>query len=146
MKKPLILLTVLGATLLSGGYLLGQAGAPAAAPKPQRLVRVSTLKSVEANQEFQANVQIIQAKRQQLIEVTATMEKETNAAKKKELKAKADELLARLNEDNQKMFKAYGFTLERNYTMVPEVTHIYMIVTEEEAARYEKAAAAGAKK
>lgn len=147
MKKSLLLISALGASLLTGGYLLGQASAsnsitaPAAASKPQRLVRVSTLKTIEANQEFQNNVQIMQAMRQQVIEATTAMEKETNASKKKELKAKADELLARLNENNQKMLKAYGFTLERSYTVVAEVAHIYMVVTDEEAARFEKATA-----
>ena len=148
MKKTLLILPVLGALLLSGGYLMGQAGAPASttAPKPQRLIRVSTLRTVEANQEFQTNVQILQAKRQQVLEANTALERETNAAKKKELKAKVDDLLSKLNDDNQKMFKAYGFSLERNYTLVPEVAHIYMLVSEEEAVRFEKAAAAAPKK
>ncbi len=152
MKKSLLILSILGASLLSGGYLLGQAGGSAsntpagATSKPQRLIRVSTLRTVEANQEFQTNVQVMQAKRQQLIEANTAVEKETNAAKKKELKAKLDDLLGKLNEDNQKMFKAYGFSLERNYTLVPEVAHIYMLVSEEEAVRFEKAAAAAQKK
>ena len=152
MKKSLIILSALGASLLSGGYLLGQAGGSAsnivagAAPKQQRLIRVSTLRTAEAVQEFQGNVQVIQAKRQQLIEANAAMEKETNAAKKKELKAKVDDLFAKLNEDNQKMLKAYGFSIERNYILVPEVAHIDMLVSEEEAVRFQKAAAAAPKK
>ncbi len=151
MKKSLVLTTAaLGAALLAGLGLFAQSGGSnsilqSAAPAT-RPVLVSTLRTVEANKEFQTNVQIMQAKRQQVIETGAALEKETDAAKKKELKAKLDDLLVKLNEDNQKMIKAYGFSLERNYVLVPEVAHVYMIVTEEEAARFEKAAAQAAKK
>ncbi|MBL9186656.1 MAG: hypothetical protein JNK23_04195 [Opitutaceae bacterium] len=144
MKKSLLVLLATGFALLSGGPLLAQA--PSTAPKQQRLIRVSTLNSVEANQEFQNNVQVMHARRQELIEANTAMEKETNASKKKELKTKVDALLAKLSEDNQKMMKAYGFTLERNYTIVPVVSHVYMMVTEEEAAKFEKEQAAAAKK
>ena len=48
------------------------------------------------NREFQANVQLLQAQRQQAVELNSAMEKETNATKKKELKAKVDEMMAKL--------------------------------------------------
>ena len=69
------------------------AAAPAA-PQQQKLVRVATLKSVEANREFQNNVQLLQAQRQQAVELGTALEKEPNAAKKKELKTKVDDLNA----------------------------------------------------
>ncbi len=118
----------------------------AAAPQQQKLVRVATLKTIEANREFQANVQILQAQRQQAIELNAAADKETNAAKKKELKAKVDALMVQLNENNEKMVKAYGFSLSRNYTLVTEVAHIYMFVSDEEAAKIDKEQAAAAAK
>ncbi len=118
-------------------------GAPAQ-EKQQKLVKVSTLTTAEANQEFQRNVQIVQAQRQAVIELNQAFEKETNAAKKKEAKAKLDEKLKELNDNNQKMIKAYGFSLDRNYTMVIETSHIYMFVSDEEAAKFEKEAAAAA--
>lgn len=124
------------------------AAAPAA-PQQQKLVRVATLKSVEANREFQNNVQLLQAQRQQAVELGTALEKEPNAAKKKELKTKVDELMAKLNENNEKMVKAYGFSLNRNYSMIVETSHIYMFVSDEEAAKLEKeqaAAEAAAKK
>ena len=37
------------------------------------------------------------------------------------------------------MQKAYGFSLSRNYTMEIETAHIYMQVTDEEAARVDAA-------
>jgi hypothetical protein len=151
MKKSLPLLAALGASLLTAGYLLGQAGssittAGAAAPKPQKLVRVSTLKTVEQNREFQANVNLVQQQRQAAIELNSAMEKATDAKKKAEFKQQLDTVLARLTENNDKMQKAYGFSLSRNYSLEIEVAHIYMIVTDDEAVRFEKAAAEAAKK
>ena len=38
------------------------------------------------------------------------------------------------------MRKTYGFSIDRNYTVVIETAHVYMFVTEEEAAQLEQAA------
>jgi hypothetical protein len=137
------------ASLLAFSFGAAPAGtnppAPAPAEKQQKLIRISTLNTIEANREFQANVQLLQAQRQALIELNAAYEKEIKPNKKKELKQQVDALLARLNENNDKMRKAYGFSLDRNYTLVVETAHVYMFVTEEEAAKVaaaEKAAAA----
>lgn len=135
------------ASLLTAGYVAGQAnaGKPAAAAKPQKLVRVATLNSVQANREFQTNVQLVQAQRQAAVELNAAVEKESNAAKKKELKKKYDELVARLTENNAKMQKIYGFSLTRNYTLEIETAHIYMLVSDDEAAKIEKGQAGKSK-
>lgn len=153
MKKSLLGLTALSLSLFAAGLLLGQAGAMAAAPAPapapekqQKLVRVSTLRSIEANREFQANVQLLQAQRQALIELSSAHEKEVKPTKKKEMKEQLDALLAKLNENNDKMRKAYGFSLDRNYTLVVETAHVYMFVTDEEAAKIEQAEKAEAAK
>lgn len=150
MKKLNFGFLALGASLLAAGYLLGQSSAtvsaPAsAAPKQQKLLKVATLGTVEQNREFQNNVQLLQAQRQAVIELGTQHDKETDAKKKKELKTQLDGVLAKLNENNQKMIKAYGFSLERNYTLVIETAHIYMLVTDEEAAKIEKAEADKAK-
>lgn len=161
MKNRSALSLTLIASLLLAGAACGQnkSAAPAAAtppaasapaPKQQKLVKVATLNNAEANREFQANVQVMQAQRQRAVELDAAMKKETDARKKAELKTQLDQAMAKLNEDNDKMQKAYGFSLARNYTMVIETAHIYMLVTDEEAAALEKAekeaAAAKAKK
>jgi len=152
-KKTLGLVTFSAVSLLAAGLVLAQsvslpsaAAAPAPAPKQQKLVKVCSLGTVQANQEFQGNVQIMQAERQQAVEANAAYEKETNAAKKKELKAKLDAMLAKLNEDNQKMIKTYGFSLDRTYTIAIEKADVYMLVSDEEAAKLEKQQAAAAKK
>ncbi len=126
------------------------AATPAAgAPKQQKLIKVCSINTAQGFQEFQANVQVVQTQRQLVIDANTAYEKETNAAKKKELKTKLDELLAKLNENNQTMIKTYGFSLERSYTVAVEKADVYMLVSDEEAAKFEKAqaeAAAAAKK
>ena len=151
MKKSSLVLIGLSASLLAASLLAADAkkaapAAPAPAEKQQKLVRVGTLKTVEQNREFQAAVQFMQAQRQAAVELNATHDKETNPTKKKELKAKLDELMKNLNDNNEKMFKAYGFSLNRNYTLVVETAHIYMFVSDEEAAQFEKDQAAAAAK
>ena len=145
MKKTTLATLCLGASLFAAGVLFAQtATSKKAAPaeKPQKLARVATLNTIEANREFQANVQLMQAQRQAAVELNGAMEKEKDAAKKKELKAQVDALIVRLNENNDKMRKAYGFSLDRNYTLVIERAHVYTFVTDEEAAKIEKAEAA----
>lgn len=152
MNKSILVLAGLSAALLAGSVSAAESkpmssvAAPAPAEKQQKLVKVSTLKTVEANREFQANVQFMQAQRQAFIELTNAVKNEKDAAKKKELQAKLDELTKNLNENNQKMIKAYGFSLDRNYTLVIETAHVYMLVTDEEAAKIEKEQAAAEKK
>ncbi len=153
MIKSTLRLLGLGAASLLTAALFAADSSPAvtvpgvtSAAKPQKLIKVCTLSTVEANLEFQRNVQLLQAQRQQVVEWNAALEKETDAKKKKELKAKIDELTRSLTENNQKMIKAYGFSLERNYSLVIETAHIYMFVTDEEAAKFEKEQAEAAAK
>ena len=117
-----------------------------AKPATQKLIKVATLPTAEANREFQANVQLVQAQRQAAVELNSAVEKEKDAAKKKELKAQFDALVTKLNENNEAMRKAYGFSLDRNYTIEIEKAHVYMLVTDEEAARIEAAEKAAAAK
>jgi len=69
-----------------------------------------------------------------------------DAAKKKELKTQFDAVLTKLNENNETMRKAYGFSLDRNYIVEIEKAHVYMLVTEEEATKIEAAEKAAAAK
>src|SRR5688572_24706474 len=119
MKRPILTLLALGASLGSASYVLGQntkdkkaaapaASAPAATPQQPKLVKMATLPNAQANREFQHNVQVVQAQRQVVLELTAAMEKEKDAKKKEELKKDIDKRLAELNENNAKMQKAYG--------------------------------------
>lgn len=104
----------------------------------QQLVRVATLNSVQANAEFQRNVQIMQAQRQRLVELTKEMEAAKSNSDKRRIQGEIDNATKKINEDNQKMFQAYGFTLNRNYTMVVEKSYVYMFVSPEEAKQIEE--------
>jgi len=128
-------------SLLAASLPAAQPAAKADAPKAQKLVQVSTLNTIEANREFQANVQLLQAQRQAAVELNTALEREKDAAKQKELKGRLETLMTKLNENNALMRKTYGFSLDRNYSVVIEKAHIYMFVTEEEAAQLEQAAA-----
>lgn len=138
--------------MFSAACLLGQtakqapkAGAAAPAPKQQKMIKIATLPNAEANREFQQNVQIVQAQRQLVLQLNEAWEKEKDAKKKEELKKELDKRLAELNENNAKMQKAYGFSLTRNYTVEIEVAHVYLHVTDEEAAKIEAEQAKAAK-
>jgi hypothetical protein len=136
------LLTLLAPlSLLATALPAAQPAAKAEAPKAQKLVQVSTLNTVEANREFQANVQLLQAQRQAAVELNTAIEREKDAAKQKELKGRLEALMTKLNENNALMRKTYGFSLDRNYSVVIEKAHVYMFVSEEEAAQIEQAAA-----
>lgn len=140
MKRNLLRILALSASLVTAGNLFGQnPGTPAAASAQQKLVRIATLNGTDANREFQANVQLLQTQRQAAVELNAAMEKEKDAKKKKEIKTQLDQLLAKLNDNNAKMQKAYGFSLTRNYVVEIEKANIYLLVTDEEAATIEKA-------
>lgn len=143
MKRHTLNLVALGAVLLTAGFALGQsqtaAPAPAAAPKTQKLVLVRTLDGVKANQDFQHDVQIMQSERQNAVDLTTAVEKEKDAKKKKDLKAQLDTLMTKLKTDDAAMQKAYGFSITRNYSMEVEKSNIYMLVSDEEAAKIEQA-------
>ncbi|MFZ9746501.1 MAG: hypothetical protein ACO3G4_07710 [Opitutaceae bacterium] len=137
--RLLTLLTPL--SLLAATLPAAQPAAKADAPKAQKLVQVSTLNTIEANREFQTNVQLLQAQRQAAVELNTAIDREKDAAKQKELKGRLEALMTKLNENNALMRKTYGFSLDRNYSVVIEKAHVYMLVTEEEAAQLEQAAA-----
>ena len=151
MNKTTIRVLLLSASMLTASLWAadsvtfpGSTPTPAptpATPKQQKLLKVCSISTAQGFQEFQANVQVVQTQRQQVIEANTAYEKEANATKKKELKVKLDEMLAKLNENNQKMIKTYGFSLERSYTVSVEKADVYMLVTDEEAAKIEKAQA-----
>jgi thioesterase domain-containing protein len=97
------------------------------------LVKVASLNTVDANKEFQKNVQLVQQQRALAAEVLSKLEASENKDEKVQLKTQFDSLQKKLNENNQLMFKTYGFSLNRNYVLTVEKSHIHMWVTAEEA-------------
>lgn len=98
----------------------------------QKLVKVSSLGSVEANQEFQKNVQIMQMERQRVIQLQNQLKQTQTQELKYSLETELEAAMKKLNADNKKMVETYGFSLNRNYVLVVEKAHIYMTVSDDE--------------
>lgn len=135
MKNRTLVLAIASA-FLTVAAAIAQTNAPSvsAAQPQQQLVRVATLNSVQANAEFQRNVQIMQAQRQRIIELNKQLEEASTSAEKRRIQTELDEAMKKINDDNQKMAETYGFSLNRNYSLVVEKSYIYMFVSPEEAA------------
>lgn len=99
----------------------------------RKLVRIATIKGAEKNSEFQRNISLLQRQKQLIIALNKKLEAESNAAARDDIQTKIDAALAKLNENNQKMYQAYGFTLSRNYVYTIEKSSIHMAVSEAEA-------------
>ncbi len=140
MQKGTLTKSILACALVAACNLSAQ-GNGADSAQQQKIIRVSTLNSIQANQEFQRNVQIMQNQRQQVIDLNEKLKGTNNANEKAQIQKDLDETLKKLNENNQIMFKTYGFSLTRNYTLVVEKAHVYMFVSDEEAKKFEEAQA-----
>ena len=103
-----------------------------AAPK-MKLVKVASLNTIDSNKEFQRNVQLVQQQRGLAAELLSKMDAVQDEEEHKKLKKELDALQQKLNENNELMFKTYGFSLNRNYVLTVEKSHIHMWVTEEES-------------
>jgi len=133
-----ILLVIAASTLLISPFALGQK--PKSTDGQQKLVKVASINGAAAVREFQQNVQILQSERQAIVDLKNQLDKETNPKKKRELQARLDAGMKKLEENNTLMAKTYGFSLARNYTMEIDSASIYMAVSDEEAAKVEQAA------
>lgn len=139
MKRTTFTLLALGAAILVANSSFAaddQPQQPAAqAPKEQKVVKVLTLNNAKAIQEFESNVQLVQAQRLAAEKMNTEMQAEKDVWKKAEMKKKLDDLMKQLNDNNQQMVKHYGFSLTRNYIMQPDSASVYMVVSDEEAAK-----------
>ncbi len=100
---------------------------------------IAVIPGVEENNNFRRNVQLVQAQRNQLVQMkeaekTATDEQKTKL--EEEIK-KAEETLLKNNEE---MTKRYGFSLARDYLMEVEESKLYTLVNEEQFLKAEKLA------
>ena len=96
-------------------------------------MKVATLNTIDANKEFQKNVQLVQQQRALAAQVLAKLNETKDKKEIKKLETQLESLQNKLNENNQLMFKTYGFSLNRNYVLTVEKSHIFMWVSEEEA-------------
>lgn len=107
-------------------------------PNNLKLVKVASLNTIDANKEFQRNVQLVQQQRALAAQLLSKMETVQDEDEHFKLKTELDTLQKKLNENNQLMFKTYGFSLNRNYVLTVEQSHIHMWVTEEEAKKIDQ--------
>ena len=97
------------------------------------LVKVASLNTIDSNKEFQRNVQLVQQQRALAAELLSKMDTVQDEEVHNKLQTELDGLQQKLNENNELMFKTYGFSLNRNYVLTVEKSHIHMWVTEEES-------------
>ena len=107
-----------------------------------QLVKVATLNTIDANKEFQKNVQLVQQQRALAAQVLTKLSETKDKKEIKKLETQLESLQNKLNENNQLMFKTYGFSLNRNYVLTVEKSHIFMWVNEEEAQAIKEKSAA----
>lgn len=100
---------------------------------------IAVIPTVEANNDFRRNVQLVQAQRNQLVQMKQAADASSGEQKAKieEDMKKAEEVLVKNNEE---MTKRYGFSLARDYLMEVEESKLYTQVNEEEFIKAEKAA------
>ena len=100
-----------------------------------QLVKVASLNTIDANKEFQTNVQLVQQQRSLAAQLLSKMENVQDEEEHKKLEKQYEDLKNKLDENNQLMFKTYGFTLKRKYVLTVEKAHIHMWVTDEKPKR-----------
>ena len=130
---PTLALATPGASFTQSGDATEVA---ATAATQTSLVKISTIEGKAANDEFTRNVQVLQAERQDIVKLnTATNSAAAGSEARKELQTQLDAAVARLDADNKTMAKTYGYSILRNYVRIPEVSEIYIVLTEEEMAK-----------
>lgn len=97
-----------------------------------KFLHIATLSTVEGNQEFARNVQIIANLRQTLIALNEHRKMAFTDEERKVTDEKIKELTEKLNEGDKTMSDSYGYSLSRDYIHVPVVTYVYLKLTDEE--------------
>lgn len=99
------------------------------------LVKVATIDGLVANDEFTHNVQVMQAQRQEIARLNEALQKVEAGAARDQARAQLDAAMKMLETDNQTMAKSYGYSILRNYVRVPDVSQIFVVLTDEEIAK-----------
>jgi len=135
---PTFALATPGASTAQSGATpaVGANPAASAAAAQNTLVKISTIESKARNDEFTSNVQVLQNERQEIVKLnTATNEATAGSDARKALQTQLDAAVARLETNNRVMFKTYGYSILRNYVRIPEVSEVYIVLTEDEIAK-----------
>ena len=95
-------------------------------------MKMATIEGADAVREFQRNLRIVQAQRDRIVTLRDEIENSDDPEKEEELQTEIDKLATSLRENNKLMAENYGFTIQRNYQIIPERSRIFMAVTPEE--------------
>ena len=104
----------------------------------QKYVLVCGIKTVEANRQFQQNVQVVQNQLTQVKELQKRVEQALTLVEKEALKKVLDDTNKSLEQNNALMAKTYGFSILRQYIAEIGKTRLYTPITD---AEYDKAKA-----
>ena len=133
---PTFALATPGASITQSAAAPATPSASAAASDQNTLVKISTIEGKAANEEFTRNVQVLQNERQEIVKLnTATNEAAAGSDARKALQTQLEAAVKRLENDNQTMAKTYGYSILRNYVRIPEVSEVYVVLTEDEIAK-----------
>ncbi len=95
-------------------------------------VLVCALNDVEANRNFQNNVRIVQAQRDECRKLNERIQSAFTASEKEALAKALGTVETKLKENHELMNKTYGFSLMRNYQMVIEQARLLTQISDEE--------------
>lgn len=95
-------------------------------------VLVCSIKTVEANRQFQQNVNVVQAQLQQVKTLQQRIEQALTLVEKEALKKVLEDTNRQLEQNNAVMAKTYGFSILRQYVVEIAKTRLYTPITEEE--------------
>ena len=129
---PLIAVAASGTSTSQSG---GATDAAATAAQQTSLIKISTIEGKDSNDEFTRNVQVLEAQRQEIMKLNESTNAAPAGKAHDDLQAQLDAAVARLDGDNKSMAKTYGYSILRNYVRVPEVSEIFVVLTEDEIAK-----------
>ncbi|MDR3229678.1 MAG: hypothetical protein LBT53_09825 [Puniceicoccales bacterium] len=159
MKTPLHT-CILTAALLAAPALAAQTAAPAtgtpapaAAPAAgtadaspdviqqgnQKLKRISNIKTIQTNREFQRNVRVVQGQRDAARQLSQRFEQAFTTPEKEVIKKHLDDLVKNLEENNKRMVQTYGFSVTIDYVIQIVKSRIYEPLSEDEFKRLTQA-------
>jgi Spy/CpxP family protein refolding chaperone len=98
----------------------------------KKYLLISSIHGIQGNYEFQQNVQIVQNQRQQIVDLTRRRESAFTTPEKEAITQRLLVETKSLDENNKKMFSAYGFTLTQQYWLQVHKSRVYSPISDED--------------
>lgn len=100
--------------------------------------RIAVIPDERANDEFRLNVQKMIALRERVVQMNKIIEKMPAGEEKTKASEEFEKEKKQLEENNEKMVKAYGYSVARSYLMEIAKSKLYVKVNEEEFLKAKK--------